>query len=146
METLGFIYTPETIGEQVIFWSAVVVAAGALIEVLRRLLRRLWRFGRWAYAEVKEELERRRRIDALLERELKPNGGSSMKDVSADLAKVPDQIQSLGRSIDGVRADVAATRHATGVVLDTLNAQHHDEISKLWRAVAQLGVDRRTTS
>lgn len=65
------------VAAQVVGFSILL---GAVYVIWQRLLRPLWRFVRWVRHELRDELHRRRWIDALIDQELTPNGGSSMKD------------------------------------------------------------------
>jgi hypothetical protein len=119
--------------EQVVLASVTVVAVGVL---WRYLVRPIWRFYRWARLEVRDEIERRKKVDELIHRELTPNSGSSMKDQTTAAA------QRLGQ-LEDVVDELRSAQHTTTVVLDRIiehKALDHDEI---WKALALHGIDRR---
>lgn len=80
--------------------------------------------------------QRLKAMHDLIERELTPNGGSSMK----------DQVSDLGGKVDTVHHQVAQVRahqSAMADVVDVINTNNRAEHQRLWDALAALGFDRR---
>jgi hypothetical protein len=75
-------------------------------------------------------------IHAIIERELTPNGGASMKDQTARVTEMAD---GLSHDLKQIRASQAAMT----TVIDRINTRNHTEHGEMWDALAQLGYDRR---
>lgn len=105
--------------------ASVMVALG----VWRQKLRPFWR--------------RLKAIHTIIERELTPNGGSSMKDAMNQtrhrVARLDRRMEDMTHQVRGIRASVVGTAE----VLDSINTKNHAEHERIWDALATLGFDRR---
>lgn len=112
--------------EWVIVAAAVVTAAGVLRQ---KVLRPAWR-------RASDVWRRLLAVHELIERELQPNGGGSMKDQTGFTVLQMDRVT---RQL----AQVEAVQGATFDVLDSINSRNHDEHTEIWTALAEHGIDRR---
>lgn len=119
--------------ERIVLASAMVVALGVL---WRYLVRPVWRLYRWLRHEVHDEIERRKKVDDLIHRELTHNGGKSIKDVTTGSAAM---LAALGSDVNELRESQETTFQLLDAVVERKGTEH-DEI---WAALAALGVDRR---
>lgn len=93
--------TVESVAKSVGFWGVII---GAVIATFKKVILPIWRFFK-EYNEHKELLLKgNENIDAIL-KELRPNGGSSLK----------DQISRIENNIDILDVKVAAVALATNV-------------------------------
>lgn len=93
--------TVESVAKSVGFWGVII---GGVIATFKKAILPIWRFFK-EYNEHKELLLKgNENIDAIL-KELRPNGGSSLK----------DQISRIENSIDVLDVKVAAVALATNV-------------------------------
>ena len=87
-------------------------------------------------------------------RELKPNGGSSMRDqitkISVDLARLGERTETISRSADASARELARGLLDVQRAVNALRAEYdvHNEIARgdktdLWDAIKELGGDRR---
>lgn len=91
----------ESVAKSVGFWGVII---GAVIATFKKVILPIWRFFK-EYNEHKELLLKgNENIDAIL-KELRPNGGSSLK----------DQISRIENNIDILDVKVAAVALATNV-------------------------------
>lgn len=72
------------IGNSIIWWGGVLVAFAAIIETIRRGLRRT---KRWLVAEIAAPVQETRENAAAVAAEVSHNGGSSMKDALARIER-----------------------------------------------------------
>ena len=87
---------------------SVAAALTALETIRRKALVPLWRFYRWLRHEVRDEIERRHKIDAIIERELTSNGGRSIKD---DTTRSASSLSALTEKVEKVDKKLSDTRH-----------------------------------
>ena len=93
--------TVESVAKSVGFWGVII---GAVIAAFKKVILPIWRFFK-EYNEHKELLLKcNENIDAIL-KELRPNGGSSLK----------DQLSRIENSVDLLDVKVAAVALATNV-------------------------------
>lgn len=121
----------------IVVWLAATATALTALEVIRRkALAPLWHFYKWLRHEVRGEVDRRKKIDAIIERELTHNGGKSMKDASTNI------VDALASVRDDV-ADLKGSQETTFELLDAVVERKGKEHSEIWDALARLGFDRR---
>lgn len=133
--------------ERVVLASAVVLALGIL---WRYIVRPVWRLIRFAVAEVREEVERRKKIDDLIHRELTPNGGSSMKDSATraaggvkEAAAAAERAATTAEALTAKVAEVQESQETIYQLLDNVVERKDNEHAEIWSALAALGIDRR---
>ena len=128
---------------------ALSALLGALALIWRHAGRPLWRFAMWVRHELREEIERRKAVDILIDRELKHNGGTSMKDRSTEAAAAArtaaEQAQVAATRAVAAAAeaalvrskldDMAATQAVLFTVLDRIIDQENQQHGALWAAV-----------
>lgn len=130
-------------GERIVLASAVVVALGVL---WRYIARPVWRFIRWLQHEVRDEMDRRKRTDALLERELTHNGGSSMKDqatkaatMATEAAAMATQAANRAENLDGQVAEIRSAQATTFAVLDEIIERRAEDAAAIDEVKLALG-------
>lgn len=119
----------RTVGENIIWLAAVAVACGVLI---RQVIRPAWRRGRAL-------LRKAHRAFDLLNTELAPDHGHSMKDQQVF------QTTQIARVVDEMK-DVRSAQQATAHVLDGLVRHMNEADSEIWAALHHHGIDRKKAS
>lgn len=104
--------------------------------LFRHVVRPLWRFYKWVRHELRDEIERRHKIDEIISRELTHNGGSSMKDHTTYGAQA---IGALSADLEEVKGSQETIFELLDAIVDTKGAEHEE----MWEALLALGAERR---
>lgn len=82
-------------------------------------------------------------VHDIIERELTPNGGSSMKDAAMAASKNAAEAKEAALAASAQLRTIMATQGATMTVIDNMNQRNHAEHQEMWDALHTLGYDRR---
>lgn len=123
--TLGGVITPPPHVQEWALWLAAVVAGlTALGWIWTRLVRAARRCGRWWDAGV----ARFDALEALVQHELNPNTGSSMKDALARVeAAQQTHLREAGAAFESINSRLS--------VLEAVGATHAEAQANLWPAI-----------